>query len=148
MRKVPERTGLRWPRWPNCSVVEPVWLARTVVDLIHEDQRQQYGGNAGVLNDGGIESALGRARNRFEYAGASLFECAACYIFGLAKNHWYQDANKRTAYMTGWTFLRVNGFFVRAAPNEIIQLMLDVATDVADESVIALWLRERATPVE
>ncbi|MEO7360597.1 MAG: type II toxin-antitoxin system death-on-curing family toxin [Gemmatimonadaceae bacterium] len=128
--------------------MEPIWLARTAVDLIHEDQRQQFGGNAGVLNNGGIESALARARNRFEYAGANLFECAASYVFGLAKNHGYQDANKRTAYMTGWTFLRINGFRVRAAPTDIIQLMLDVATDVADESVIAHWLQERATRVE
>ena len=123
-------------------------MDRTVVDLIHEDQRRQFGGNAGVLNEGGIESALARARNRFEYTGADLFECAASYVFGLAKNHGYQDANKRTAYMTGWTFLRVNGFFVRAAPHEVIQLMLDVATDVADESVIAQWLRARSRQVE
>lgn len=91
---------------------------------------------------------MARARNRFEYMGANLFECAASYIFGLAKNHGYHDANKRTAYMTGWTFLRVNGFSIRAAPTDIIQLMLDVATDVADESVIALWLQERATRVK
>ncbi len=118
------------------------------MDLIHEDQRLQYGGNEGVLNEGDIESALGRARNRFEYTGADLFECAASYIFGLAKNHRYQDANKRTAYMAGWTFLRINGFFLRAIPKDIIQVMLDVATDAADERAIAGWLRERATRVE
>ena len=115
------------------------------MDVIHEDQRQRYGGNAGVLNEGGIESALGRARNRFEYSDADLFECAACYIFGLAKNHGYQDANKRTAYMSGWTFLRINGVLVNAKPEDILQLMLDVATSVSDETVIAEWLRARAT---
>lgn len=126
---------------------EPVWLSRTVVDLIHEDQRRQFGGNQGVLNEGGIESAIGRARNRFEYANADVFECAASYIFGLAKNHGYQDANKRTAYMSGWTFLRINGYAVHASPTDIIQLMLDVATDVADEPAIADWLRARAVTV-
>ena len=119
--------------------MEPLWLSRSVVGLIHEDQRQQHGGNPGVLNDGAVESAIARAQNRFEYAGADLYECAASYIFGLAKNHGYQDANKRTAYMTGWTFLRINGVHVRAEPTAIIQLMLDAA----DESVIATWLRER-----
>lgn len=92
-----------------------------------------------MLNDGAVESAIARAQNRFEYAGADLYECAASYIFGLAKNHGYQDANKRTAYMTGWTFLRINGVHLRAEPTAIIQLMLDAA----DESVIATWLRER-----
>ena len=99
----------------------------------------------GVLNEGGIESALGRARNRFEYMGADLFECAACDVYGLAKNHGYQDANKRTAYMTGWTFLRVNGFVVTATPEAIVKLMINVATDVADETAIAQWLRARAS---
>jgi death-on-curing protein len=128
--------------------MEPVWLSRALVDAIHEDQRQHHGGNAGVLNEGSIESALGRARNRYEYAAADLFECAACYLFGLAKNHGYQDANKRTAYMCAWTFLRINGFLVEAAPVDVLQLMLDVATDARDETATAEWLRARARDVK
>jgi len=122
--------------------MEPIWLSRTAVDLIHEDQRRQYGGNVGVLNEGGIESALGRAR--FAYTGADIFECAACYLFGLAKNHGYQDANKRTAFASGLVFLRVNGIRLVAAPEDSVRLMLDVATDSADEAAIAAWLRARA----
>ncbi len=125
--------------------MEPVWLNRAVVDLIHDDLRQQYGGNAGMRNPGGIDSVIARAQNRFEYTGAELFECAACYIFGLAKNHGYQDANKRTAFATGLTFLRVNNIRIEAAPADAVRLMLDVATDIADEAVIAEWLRVRAT---
>ena len=125
----------------------PRWLSRQVVDAIHEDQRQQHGGNAGVLNDGGIESALARARHRFEYTGAGLLECAACYVFGIAKNHGYADANKRTAYMVGLTFLRVNGLGIDASPEDVLQLMLDVATDISDESAITEWLRARATKI-
>lgn len=123
----------------------PQWLSRQVVDAIHEDQRQQHGGNAGVLNDGSIESALARARHRFEHTGAGLLECAACYVFGIAKNHGYVDANKRTAYMVGLTFLRVNGLGIDASPEDVLQLMLGVATDVWDESAITEWLRVRAT---
>jgi death-on-curing protein len=123
---------------------EPKWITRTVADAIHEQLRQQHGGNAGVLNEGGIESALNRPQNRFADSGADIFECAACYVFGLAKHHGYQDANKRTAYMTAWTFLRVNGFRVDATPEDIIRLMLDVATDAMDEVAIADWLRTRA----
>jgi len=49
--------------------------------------------------------------------------------------------------MSGWTFLRINGYAVHASPTDIIQLMLDVATDVADEPAIADWLRARAVTV-
>lgn len=123
---------------------EPVWLSRAAVDLIHEDLRSQYGGNAGVLNEGSVESAIARARNRFLYADADLFDCAASYIFGIARNHGYQDANKRTAFASGLTFLRVNGVRIVAVPEDTIRLMLDVATAVADEAAIADWLRARA----
>ena len=125
----------------------PQWLSRQVVDAIHEDQRQQHGGNAGVLNDGSIESALARARHRFEYTGPGLLECAACYIFGLAKNHGYVDANKRTAFLAGLTFLRVNGIRIDASPEHVLRLMLDVATDAWDESAITEWLRVRASKI-
>ncbi len=100
-----------------------------------------------MLNDGSIESALARARHRFECTGAGLLECAACYIFGLAKNHGYNDANKRTACMAGLTFLRVNGLRIDASPEDVLQLMLDVATDIRDEVAIAEWLRDRATRI-
>jgi len=129
------------------SDAAPRWLSRQVVDVIHEDQRQQHGGNAGVLNQGSIESALARARHRFEYNGAGLLECAACYVFGIAKNHGYADANKRTAYMAGLTFLRVNGIRIEASPEDVLKLMLEVATDLSDEAAIAEWLRIRATKI-
>ena len=127
--------------------MEPLWLDRKLGDAIQEDQRQQHGGNKGILNAGSIDSALGRPRNRFAYEGVGLFACAASYVFGLAKNHGYQDANQRTAYMAALAFLRINGFRVRASPEEIIALMLDVANDLMNESAIEAWLERRAKPV-
>ena len=95
---------------------------------------------------GALSLGFDRAPNRFSYAGADLFECAACYVFGLARNYGSQDTNKRTAYMSGWTFLRLNGWFVRATPDDVVRLMLDVPTDIVDEAAIAAWLRARAMP--
>lgn len=126
---------------------EPIWLTRAAVDAIHEDQRRLSGGNAGVLNEGGIESALARPRNRFAYEEADVFACGAAYIFGLAKNHSYQDANKRTAFACGLTFLEMNGTHINAEPMDAVRMMLDVATDAMDEEAIAEWLRARAKKV-
>jgi len=41
----------------------------------------------------------------------------------------------------------VNRIRIQAAPADAVGLMLEVATDVADEAAIAQWLRERATAV-
>ena len=127
--------------------MEPRWIDRKVLDAIQEDQRQQHGGNTGILNGGSIDSALGRPRNRFVYEGAGLFACAASYLFGIARNHGYQDANTRTSYMAALTFLRINGYRVQATPEEIITLMLDVANDLLDESGIEVWFVQRARPM-
>ena len=128
--------------------MEPRWLSRQIVDLIHLGQLQDHGGNVGALSEGSIESAIARARNRYAYEQASIFDCAAAYLFGLAKNHGYQDANKRSAYMVCITFLYLNGWHVRAPDDEKIALMLDVATDVRSESAIASWLERHATARE
>ena len=90
-------------------------------------------------------SAIARARNQYAYEQASLFECAAAYLFGLARNNDFQDANKRIAYMACITFLYLNGWHVQAPDEEKIQLMLDVATDARSEADIAAWLKEHAS---
>lgn len=119
---------------------EPTWLTRAALDAIQADQCFQHGGNAGPLNEGLVESALARPQNQFAYAGADLHACAAAYVFGIAKNHGYKDANKRTAFLAGIVFLRMNGVRIVAEPRDVIALMLAVATDVVDEAGIAAWL--------
>ena len=76
-----------------------------------------------------------------------MFACAASYVLGIAKNHGYQDANKRTAYMAALTFLRISGYRVQATPQDIITLMLDVANDLVDEPAIEAWFEARATVI-
>ena len=128
--------------------MEPRWLTRQIVDLIHNGQLQDHGGNVGVLNDGSIESVIARARNRFAYERASLFSRAAAYVFGVARNHGYQDANNRTAYMAGITFLYVNGWHVRSPDDEKLLLMVDVANGTRSEPEIAAWFERHATARE
>jgi len=112
------------------------------LDAVQESQCQEHGGTPGPLNENLIESALARARNKSAYAGADLYAWTAAYIYGIAKNDGYRDANKRTAYVAGITFLRMNGTRVQALAQAVIDLMLDVATDQRDESSIADWLRQ------
>lgn len=125
--------------------MEPRWLTRQIVDLIHHGQLQDHGGSVGVLNEGSIESAIARARSRFAYEQSSLFACAAAYLFGLARNHGYPDANKRTAYMAALTFLFTSGWHVRAPDDEKLLLMVDVANGTRSEPDIAAWLERYAT---
>ncbi len=125
------------------STNEPRWLSRPIVDAIHDDQIKKHGGLSGINSDGLIESALARPRNRWAYGGntTDLATLAAAYGFGIAKNHGYRDANKRTAFMSMYVFLGLNGYRIVAEQETVVSLMEDIAADRCTEEELADWLR-------
>lgn len=56
-----------------------------------------------------LDSALSRPENLFAYDKPTIFEVAAAYAYGIAKNHPFLDGNKRTAFITAIVFLEANG---------------------------------------
>ncbi len=68
----------------------------------------QMAGDA-LLNAAMLESALASPRNHALYEGADIAEQGAHLGFGLAKNHPFQDGNKRTAGLAVHLFLQTNG---------------------------------------
>lgn len=120
-----------------------------MVDAIHADQLQQHGGLPGVNDEGLIESALARPRNRWAYADddpPDLATLAAAHGFGLAKNHGFRDGNKRVAFMATYVFLGLNGQRIVAEEPAVVQLMRDVASGACPETELADWLRVRTEP--
>ena len=59
----------------------------------------------GLKDEGLLHSALGRPVNKLAYAEPGLFDLAAAYAYGLASNHAFNDANKRTAWACCVLFL-------------------------------------------
>jgi death on curing protein len=135
-------------RRSNAQVVdEPVWIDRLMLDAIHFDQLQQYGGLPGIKGENAIESALGRPRNKWAYEpDADLALLAAAYGYCLATSHGYGDANKRTAFAVMYTFLGVNGWEIDAPEVEVVSLMQRVADRRCDEPDLASWLTAHLTP--
>lgn len=125
---------------------EPKWLTREIADMLHDQRLAQHGGLAGVNDENLIESALARPRNLFAYVGGDLPRLAAAYAFGLAKNHGYRDANKRTAFAACVTFLYVNGLLLEVEEPEVVVMMLELATDLVSEEAFAEWLRAHVAP--
>lgn len=109
--------------------------------MLHEQRLAQHGGLAGVNSEHLVESALARPRNLFAYVGGDLPRLAAAYAFGLAKNHGFRDANKRTAFATCATFLYVNGLRLEADEPEVVVVMLELATGITTEDAFAEWIR-------
>lgn len=122
---------------------EPRWLSMHVVVAIHFDQIREHGGSLGVRDKGLLESALDRPRNRFYYESDSdLTALAAAYGFGIAKNHPFVDGNKRVAFQAMYVFLGINGVTIMADEDEVVRLVLALASGELSESELGAWLRD------
>lgn len=80
---------------------------------IHNEQIRLFGGSPGLLDGGLLSSAVMQPQNACFYGDKrSPFDLAAEYAFSLAKNHAFQDGNKRTRAAAAIAFLEVNGWLV------------------------------------
>ena len=122
---------------------KPVWVSRRALLLLHAESLAEFGGSPGMRDEGLFESALERARMRLTYQPkASLAELAACYGFGLAKNHAMVDGNKRIAFLAMGVFLRMNGYRLVADRSEAVAVMEDVGAGRLDEPMLAAWIKD------
>ncbi len=120
---------------------EPIWLSWRVVESIHRTEILQHGGSRGIRDKGLIQSALERPINKWQYEGSDVFTLAAAYGFGIAKNHGFEDGNKRTAFVSLYTFLGLNGYELDAEEEEVVIVMTAVAAGKLDEEGLAEWIR-------
>ena len=122
------------------GAAEPVWLSRTVLDVIHDAQLREHGGSAGIRDEGLLDSALNRPRNKHAYGETDLSVLAAAYAFGIAKNHGFVDGNKRTAFVAAAIFLAVNGVDLVAPEPEVVDVMNRLASGKLTEVAFAAWV--------
>ena len=125
---------------------EPRWLTRREVDAFHDQEVLRRGGFGGVRDDDAIESALARPQQKWAYEQPSVFQLAAAYAFGLAKNHGYLDGNKRVAFMALYVFVGLNGFTIRRPEPEVVSVMVRVAAGDLSEEQLAEWIETVAEP--
>lgn len=120
---------------------DPVWLTEGQVRMLHAESLRLFGGAPGVRDEGLLQSALGRPRNLWAYGeSATLFDLAAAYAFGLAKNHAFVDGNKRVALLAIRAFLFRNGYRFIPGEVETVTTMEGVAGGTVSESELAAWV--------
>ena len=120
---------------------DPTWVPLTALYVIHDRQIARHGGASGLRENTLLEAAVVRPENKFSYEQADMFACAAAYAFGIAKAHAFVDGNKRTAFVTSVTFLRLNGYQFTTSPTDGLRFMEGIATDEATELQFASWLQ-------
>lgn len=119
---------------------EPTWITEQIVLAIHEDQLAQHGGSPGIRDENLLGASLARPKHLFAYSDPTIFDLAAAYGYGLAKNHPFIDGNKRTAFMVMYTFLGLNNYWLEVSEMEVVLKMESLAIDTETQESIALWL--------
>ena len=121
---------------------EPFWMSEEIAKTINADQIAQHGGSLGIRDENLLSASLARPLHLYVYGEPSLFDLAAAYGYGLAKNHPFIDGNKRTAFMVMYTFLGLNGYFLEVPEMEVVAIMERLASDGETQDSLAKWLEE------
>lgn len=113
------------------------------VRVVHEKVIKETGGVLGIRSVGLLESACARP-----FAGFGDFEAypelvdkAAVLGAGIIQNHSFVDGNKRVGIVVTLALLRSHGIEVECTQEELVQMVLDLATGSSDWSEFADWIR-------
>ena len=123
----------------------PEWLEASDVKHFHQALIEEFGGLHGIRDEGALESTLARPINLVGYEPATpLHELAASYGFGFARNHVFNDGNKRISLTVIDVFLLLNGRKLIAEEVEVVCVIRDVASGEMDEANLATWILENS----
>ncbi len=127
---------------------EPVWVLDEIVESVHSMLLAEHGGGSGIRDKSLLDSTLARSRQKFSYVSdVSIFDLAAAYSFGIAKNHPFVDGNKRTAFTIGTLFLEINGFKLNATEVDATITFENLAIDTLSENDLSLWFKKHCIKV-
>jgi len=122
-------------------MTEPIWITEKLVHTVHDLLLAEHGGLTGLRDEGLLKSALAKPQQRHRYqSNSTLFELAAAYSIGLAKNHPFVDGNKRIAFTVAAVFLELNGKTLNAPEAEVVVFYEGIANGTITEEILASWL--------
>jgi len=125
---------------------QPIWMEKREVLAAHSEQLAAYGGSDGIRDETLLDSALAKPLNVFAYSDPDIFDLAASYAFGIARNHAFIDGNKRTAASISMGFLHFNGWEIESDKEDEYTTFLKLAEGLIPEAEMAAWFRAHAVP--
>lgn len=116
------------------------YLTLAEVIIMHDDQLLQHGGAEGIRDIGSLEAAILRPQSGY-YEG--LLPQAAALWESLSQNHPFVDGNKRTAFISTYVFLAINGIEMTASAGSATEFVLGLYQNHCFKYDLLLhWLEE------
>ena len=112
------------------------WPSKSEILYFHDLTIQRHGGLPGFQEGGEarLESTHIRPRNLLLYRDDATFpDLAATLIYGFAKNHCFNDGNKRVSTIAAGIFLEANGTMWRPSGNDLVNRILVISASAPAE---------------
>lgn len=118
------------------------YLTTDQVMKLHRVLIETSGGSSGIRDEGILDAALKAPLQTFDKCELfpSIIDKAAHLTFGIIKNHPFIDGNKRIATHVMLIFLALNGIMLSYKDEELINIILKVASNQANESDLYIWI--------
>lgn len=118
------------------------YLTGDQVIELHRKLIETSGGSLGIRDEGMLDSALKTPLQTFDNRELfpSIQEKATRLAFGLIQNHPFVDGNKRIGTHVMLIFLALNGITLSYTDEELIEIILQVASGKADEQDLYQWI--------
>ncbi|HFJ5623929.1 TPA: type II toxin-antitoxin system death-on-curing family toxin [Enterococcus faecium] len=88
----------------------------------------------GVIDKNALSMAVNQPKHHI--FGKDLypdkFSKAAVLLINLIKKHPFHNANKRTAFLAAYVFLKLNGYSLKMKNQEVVEFVVEIATYQGD----------------
>ena len=117
-------------------------LTKQQILLLHTQLIRQSGGTDGVRDEGMLDSAISQPFQTFDDMELypSIVDKAVRLGYGLITNHPFVDGNKRIGTHAMLVTLDINGIELQYQDEDLIQLILKIASGKADDHVLRTWV--------
>lgn len=121
---------------------EPRWISLDEIIWINEQQVAETGEPHRVRDEAMLESAAARPKHHCIYGEKDLARLATALLYGVLKNHPFEQGNKRTGVIAALMFLEVNGYrWTLEDDGELAEWVLALVTDELAEEGFAEQIR-------
>ena len=118
-------------------------LTKDQIILLHTELIKETGGSDGLRDEGLLDSAVMNPFQSFDGKELypSVLEKGARLGFGLIQNHAFVDGNKRIGAHAMLVFLALNGYVFSYTQEELIEVVLSVASGEKNYDDLLSWLQ-------
>lgn len=118
-------------------------LSKRQILMLHTMLIAQSGGIDGLRDEGLLDSAVNAPMQTFggEELYPTILEKAARLGYGLIHNHPFTDGNKRIGTHAMLVFLDINNIMLSYEDDDLIAVILRVASGQANEQELQEWLK-------